>query len=144
MTSKKTLRIVVWVFFLGLLLAFGSIYYVFNMPHRNLAKETPSFTLSATQLISEFKKDEVGANKKYLNQALSISGQVKSVRNLENHGMVFSLEDAMEGVSCSIDSVDVVKYKSKLSTITEGTKASFKGRCSGMLMDIQLINCVPE
>jgi len=144
MTSKKTLRIVIWVFLLGLLFAFGSIYYVFNMPHRDLSKETATYTLTASQLLSEFKKDDVAANKKYLNQALSIRGVVKSVRTLDNHGMVISLEDTMEGVSCSLDSSDVVKFKTQLSTIIEGSKASFKGRCAGMLMDIQLINCVPE
>ena len=92
----------------------------------------------------KFKKDDVAANKKYLNQALSVNGVVKSVRTLDNHGMVISLEDTMEGVSCSLDSSDVVKFKTQLSTITEGSQASFKGRCAGMLMDIQLINCVPE
>ncbi len=144
MTSKRTLRIVVWIFNLGLIIAFSSIYYVFNMPHRNLSTETASYTLKAADLITQFKKDDVEANKKYLNQALSVSGIVKSIRRLENHGIVISLEDAMEGVSCSVDSLDVVKYKTKLSAIKEGSSASLKGRCSGMLMDIQIINCVPE
>jgi hypothetical protein len=63
---------------------------------------------------------------------------------LDNHSKVFSLEDEMEGVSCTVDSADVVKNYSKLTQFTKGSNVTFKGRCSGMLMDIQIINCVPE
>ena len=144
MTKKKTLRLVLWVFVIGLIAAFASIYYVFNMPRRNLSKENALYSLEAKQLISEFKKDETSSNAKYLDKAISITGEIKSIRTLDNHSMVFSLEDAMEGVSCTVDSADVVRYSSKISSVKMGSKATFKGRCSGMLMDIQVINCVPE
>ncbi len=144
MTRKKVIRIVLWVFVIGLIAAFSSIYYVFNMPRRNLAKENAVYSLEAKQLISDFKKDEASSNAKYLDKAIAVTGEIKSIRTLDNHSMVFSLEDSMEGVSCTVDSADVVVYSSKLSAVKIGSKAAFKGRCSGMLMDIQVINCVPE
>ena len=144
MTTKKTIRIVLWIFVIGLIAAFSSIYYVFNMPRRNLAKENAVYSLEAKQLMSEFKKDENSSNTKYHDKAISVNGEIKGIRTLDNHSMVFSLEDAMEGVSCTVDSADVVGYSSKLSTVKIGSKATFKGRCSGMLMDIQVINCIPE
>ena len=144
MTRKKTIRLLLWIFVIGLIAAFSSIYYMFNMPRRNLAKENAVYSLGAKQLISEFKKDENSSNKKYLDKAISVRGEIKSIRTLDNHSMVFSLEDAMEGVSCTVDSADVVEYSSKLSSVKIGSYAAFKGRCSGMLMDIQVINCVPE
>jgi len=144
MTKRKTVQWVLWIFLIGLIAAFAAIYYAFNMPHRNLANEKSSYILSAKQLISDFRNDETIATQKYLNQAISVSGEIKGIRNLENHSIVFSLEDAMEGVSCTVDSADAVTYSSKLVQFKTGSKGSFKGRCSGMLMDIQIINCVPE
>jgi len=144
MTKRKTVQWVLWIFLIGLIAAFAAIYYAFNMPRRNLANEKSSYILSAKQLISDFRNDETIATQKYLNQAISVSGEIKGIRNLENHSIVFSLEDAMEGVSCTVDSADAVTYSSKLVQFKTGSKGSFKGRCSGMLMDIQIINCVPE
>jgi len=144
MTKRKTVQWLLWIFLIGLIAAFAAIYYAFNMPRRNLANEKSSYILSAKQLISDFRNDETIATQKYLNQAISVSGEIKGIRNLENHSIVFSLEDAMEGVSCTVDSADAVTYSSKLVQFKTGSKGSFKGRCSGMLMDIQIINCVPE
>ena len=144
MAKLKTFRIILWIFLIGLVVGLSAVYYVFNKPRRNVSKETAAFTLDAKQLISDFKIDEAAATKKYLNQAIMVKGEIKSVRTLDNHSMVFSLEDEMEGVSCTVDSADVVSNSSKLSQLVKGSAGTFKGRCSGMLMDIQVINCVPE
>ena len=144
MANRKVLRALVWFFVIGLIFAFSAIYYAFNMPHRNIAKENAAYTLTAKQLISEFQKDESAANTKYLNKVIAVSGEIKGIRTLDNHSMVFSLEDAMEGVSCTVDSADVVNNTLKLSQLKSGEMGTFKGRCSGMLMDIQIINSSPE
>jgi hypothetical protein len=144
MTNRKTVRILLWIFLIGIIAAFSAIYYVFNMPRRNISKESAAYTLDAKQLISEFKKDETAATAKYLDKAISVKGEIKNIRTLDNHSMVFSLEDEMEGVSCTVDSADVVKNASKIAGLTKGSTGIFKGRCSGMLMDVQVINCVTE
>jgi hypothetical protein len=144
MNNKKAVRLVLWLFLIGLIAAFGAIYYVFNMPRRNLSRENAVYTLTAKQLISEFKNGEATATAKYLDKAIAVSGEIKGIRTLDNHTVVYSLEDEMEGVSCSVDSADAVRNSLKLTRFVKGSIVSFKGRCSGMLMDIQMINCVPE
>jgi len=144
MTKREILRIFLWILLVGIVVGSASVYYVFNMPRRNISKEKAVYTLEAKQLISEFKKDEDSATKKYLDKTISVKGEIKSIRELNNHGMVFSLEDGMEGVSCSVDSADVVNNAFKIAQFSKGSTGTFKGRCSGMLMDIQIINCVPE
>ena len=145
MTKKlKTFRIIFWIFLIGIVVGSAGVYYVFNMPRRDISKEKAVYTLDAKLLISDFKSDEVLATKKYLDQTITVKGEIKSIRTLDNNSMVFSLEDEMEGVSCTVDSADVVNYSSKLTQFTKGSTGTFKGRCSGMLMDIQVINCVPE
>lgn len=144
MVKLKTFRIILWIFLIGIVVGVSGVYYVFNMPRRNIAKETAVYTLEAKQLISDFKSDEALATKKYLDKTISVKGEIKNIRTLDNHSMVFSLEDEMEGVSCTVDSADVVNNSSKLGQFVKGSTGTFKGRCSGMLMDIQVINCVPE
>ena len=144
MTKREILRIFLWTVLVGVVIGSASVYYVFNMPRRNISKEKAVYTLEAKQMISEFKKDEDSATKKYLDKTISVKGEIKSIRTLNNHGMVFSLEDEMEGVSCSVDSADVVNNALKIAQLVKGSTGTFKGRCSGMLMDIQVINCVPE
>lgn len=144
MTKLKTYRIILWIFLIGIVIGSAGIYYVFNMPRRNISKEKAVYTLEAAQLISEFQKDEAAATVKYLDKTIAVKGEIKSVRTLDNQSMVFSLEDEMEGVSCTIDSADVVSNSAKIAQLTKGSTGTFKGRCSGMLMDIQIINCIPE
>ncbi|MCX6238593.1 MAG: hypothetical protein NTY07_13705 [Bacteroidia bacterium] len=144
MIKRKTLRILLWIILAGIVVATSAVYYVFNKPRRNISKESAVYTMEAKQLISEFKKDEDSATKKYLDKTITVKGEIKSIRTLDNQSKVFSLEDEMEGVSCTVDSADVVKNYSKLTQFTKGSNVTFKGRCSGMLMDIQIINCVPE
>jgi len=144
MAKLKTFRIILWIFLIGLVVGVAGVYYVFNMPHRNVSREKAVYTLDAKQLISDFKKDETSATAKYLDKAIAVKGEIKGIRTLDNHSMVFSLEDEMEGVSCTVDSADVVNNSAKLAQLTKGSIGLFKGRCSGMLMDIQVINCVPE
>jgi len=144
MTKREILRIFLWTVLVGVVVGSASVYYVFNMPRRNISKEKAVYTVEAKQLISEFKKDEDSSTKKYLDKTISVKGEIKSIRTLKNHGIVFSLEDEMEGVSCSIDSADVVNNALKITQLIKGSTGAFKGRCSGMLMDIQVINCVPE
>ena len=144
MAKRKILHIFLWIFLIAMVLGVSAVYYVFNKPRRNLSNEVAVYTLDAKQLISEFKKDESVATKKFLDQAISVKGEIKSIRTLDNQSMVFSLEDEMEGVSCTVDSADVVKNSTKLTQLSKGSVGTFKGRCSGMLMDIQVINCVPQ
>jgi DNA polymerase II small subunit/DNA polymerase delta subunit B len=141
---KKIFRLLLWIFLIGIVAGISTVYYVFNKPRRNISKEIAVYSMDARQLMVEFKTNEDLATKKYLNQTIAVKGEITSIRTLTNKSKVFSLEDDIEGVSCTVDSADVVKNASKISKLTKGTIGSFKGRCSGMLMDIQIINCVPE
>lgn len=144
MTRRRTLRMVLWIALIGIITVIAAVYYVFNKPHRNISKEDASYTVTARDLIAEFQADENAATAKYLEKVISVTGIIKSIRTLDNHNMVFSLDDQMAGVSCTVDSADVEKYRSKLELYTTDAIGGFKGRCTGMLMDIQLTDCVPE
>jgi len=143
MERRKIFKSAIYVVLAAIIVGVISVWYVFNKPHRDVANEKALFNLTAQQLITEYQSNENNANTKYLNQVIVVTGKIAALKNLENGSFVVSLEDEMQGVTCSIDSVDVQKYQKKLNEFTPGSQATIKGRCSGMLMDIQLLNCVP-
>lgn len=118
-------------------------YYLYNKPHDDMAIQTPEFTLSAQELIDAYAADETASNTKFSGKILEVSGIVVAKSEGAGGSYSISLGDAMSGVSCTVDSADVAPFKAILDKITEGDAVTFRGRCDGMLTDVQLSRCVP-
>lgn len=144
MEKRKIFRLAVYLVLAAIIIGSISVWYVFNKPHRDIASEKALFNLTAQQLMTEYQTNENSANEKFLNQVIVVTGKIAGVKSLENSSFIVSLEDEMQGVTCSFDSSDVQKYKKMFTDFTPGSQATIKGRCSGMLMDVQLLNCVPK
>lgn len=122
-------------------LLIGAIgYYYYNRTTSSLENTTPDFVLSADDIFSEFEKNEVDANKKFLDKVIEVSGTVQSFsnENLADRNVTLQTESGMFGVICKLDSTYDAKY-----TVAEGNKIKIKGVCTGMLMDVVLIRCIP-
>jgi len=132
---KIILIITGFILFFGL----GATYYVFNKPHRNIAKERPAFIMEASELFEEFNMNEDLGNKKFGNQVIQVSGKVTEIPMDEN-GISFILNNSMEAVNCTID----VQYEDKVKKIKLGGKVTLKGKCDGfdMIMGVVLIKCI--
>lgn len=73
---------------LALLLTLAvSVYFYLYSGHRDIASEGTDFTLSITQLQSEFGSNESVANKKYLDKVLELSGKLTATEP-ENKAIV--------------------------------------------------------
>lgn len=121
---------------LGILLAGGIAYFMYNKPHRDVASEKPAFTLSADQLFDEYEADEAAANTKYLDQTVEVSGTIAEVgtNDAGQNFVILAAENAMiGGVSAT--------FQENTDGLTEGQSVSLKCRCTGKLMDVVLINC---
>ena len=122
------------------IVAGGVAYKMYNKPHRDIGSEEAVATLSADELFTAFDEDEAAANAIYLDQVIEVSGIVDEVTEDAEGSTVVVLKAEtamMGGVSATFD-----------PSINEtGTKAGdfmrIKGRCTGMLMDVVLINCFP-
>lgn len=129
---KKVLIFIV----VGLVVAVGVVYFVYNKPHRDVASEDAKFVLTADQLFDEYEADEAAANTKYLDQTVEVSGEIAELGT--NDGgqafVILAAENAMiGGVSAT--------FEGERSALAVGQQVSLKCRCTGKLMDVVLINC---
>ena len=119
-----------------LLLCGGAIigYRMYNKPHRSAATEN-AVELTAMRLASEYEKDEAGANKKYLGNAVQVSGTVSEISvNQQNKPVIILMGADMSGVQCTLqDNAAVVK---NVYSIT------IKGFCTGYLSDVIMDRCI--
>jgi len=130
---NKYLKIFLIVFGVGLTLGLCGVYYVFHMPHRNLADEKPSIVTSAKGLFDDFSKDETIGNKKYGNKAIQVSGKVVDIKVTDKDATIV-LADETSGVTCSFDSATVVDHKAEFQKIKVGYATSVRGQCDGLDM----------
>lgn len=98
--------------------------------------------VQASELLAEFAADEAAATAKYVGtseQAIEVSGTIRSMDNAEGGKVTVVLEtdDALAGIVCEFTGADVP------GTWRAGTTVTVKGICTGMLMDVVLVRCVP-
>jgi len=139
---KKFLKIALIVGGVGLVAGLSVFYWVFNKPHRNVEGEKPAFVMAAADLYSEYSTNEDASNAKYINKVLQVNGEVAEITIGENEATIV-LVDAMEGVSCALDSTQTVDMKDKLKALKQGDKVTLKGKCDGydMIMGVVLTKC---
>ena len=139
---KKRLKIFLIVALIGLVSGLSTVYYVFNMPHRDVENETPAYTLDANALFNEYNSDEEAGNLKFADQVLKVQGKVVDITTNGSEVSII-LDDEMEGVNCAIDSLSAVQSKELLSDLEIGDEISLKGKCDGfdMIMGVVLTNC---
>lgn len=125
------------VFFIGVLISYG--LYQYNRPHEGTATKESSFQLAASTIFNEFETDEVTAGNKYNDKIVAVSGEITDV-GIEDDGTVKVTLEAggmMGGVICQMDS----NFEGNFEI---GETKTFKGVCTGYLMDVILIRCVEE
>ena len=126
----------------SLMIGIGTAAYftVFMRPQENLSDAKADYTLNTKQIVDEFTFSEDSANKKFLNKIIEISGPLASVEKNKDSSVNIILrnEGEISGVSCSLLQ-EVIK---DTSLIKIGQTVTLKGKCSGMLMDVILNNCV--
>lgn len=115
-------------------------YYLYNKPAKGIESVKADVTIDAPTLFSSYENDETTSNQKFLGKVVEVEGVVQNMNCLRdgNSSITLKTNNEMFGVICNLDSLhakDVI-YK-------EGEKAKLKGVCTGMLMDVVLIKCIP-
>lgn len=124
---------------LALLTGLGFAYYLYNKPHQGISDETPAFSLKAETLVSEYDRDEKKANAKYLGKIVEVQGVIaeKSKDKTGNYNVTLQGPD-LAGIGCEFEQ----KAQNKLTSLKEGQEVKIKGICTGVLMDVVLVDCV--
>lgn len=106
----------------------GFTYYINNAGKRDLLKEETKYTVTARQLLNEFSQNEETATRKYLNQAIALSG---------------TITDASKG-ELILDAHTICTLQDVEKLLEKGKKISVKGRVVGfdnLLGEIKIDNC---
>ncbi len=111
----------------GILICAAGIYWILN----DTGGQTTS--ISADQIAEEFKADETAATSKYGGEKLLVTGKVAEVS--ESGELIMLKTD--EGIFISCAMTEKVTQAGQL----QGSEVSIEGICSGLLMDIQFIQC---
>ncbi|MBL0358598.1 MAG: hypothetical protein IPP72_17815 [Chitinophagaceae bacterium] len=126
-TKKGWLKKILIAAILLLLVGAGAAWYFFTQKFEDTASTKAEYTVNALDLISEFKKSDSAANKKYSEKIITVNGKITSVEsadttvnlkitNPEGSYIIFAFQQK--------DLADVKKIK-------EGDSVSIKGSCSG-------------
>jgi len=118
----------------------GAGFYLYNKPHQNIRSAEADFRMTAAELFSEYEADEAAANGKYLGKVIEVTGVVQESGSDEEGKTSITLEGGgmMFGVICKLDDFS----EAKRTEFAEGEQVTFKGECTGMLMDVVLVRCV--
>lgn len=120
-------------------LAAGVGYYMYNKPTESLKNMKVQVSMTSDALFTAFEQDETAANKAYLDKVVEVKGKIQSL-NSDTSGVSVSLNttSGMFGVIC--------KFENKETDINQyqvGQEVKLKGICTGYLMDVVLVRCVP-
>jgi len=134
MMKKKTIRVGVLLSLLCLATGAVIVYRMYNQPHRSAETEN-AVAMSAKQLAEEYERDEAGANKKYLGNAVQVNGTVSEVSvNQQNKPVIVLAGTGMSGIQCSL--------LKETDGIKKGDAVTIKGFCSGYLTDVVIDRCI--
>jgi tRNA_anti-like len=125
------------ILILVLVLSGLGIYHAFK-PHSNVSGEDAVANLSAPDLYQDFQHDENAANKKWVGKVIEVSGIISSVNESADYVSVNLKAVADGGVNCSI----AIKDLDPEEKFKKGDSLTIKGKCTGFLMDVNLVDCV--
>jgi hypothetical protein len=132
-------RTILWTgIALLLLLAFAWAYYLYVKPHQSAAGETADFSVDADSLYSQYQTDEHAADQKYLGKVIEVSGKLDEIQHSGNSEVwILSPQPGGGGINCQLFAGIKIDSKPKA-----GDAVTIKGRCTGFLMDVNLVDCV--
>jgi hypothetical protein len=117
-STKTILSILIPLLVLGILVA---VYYL-RQPDNIKSKRT-EFQLSSLALNKEFLINDSAANQKYGSKVIEVTGPVANIRASEMHGTIITMDDAMMGMKCILDTT----IKTLPAEVKIGSSVKIKG-----------------
>lgn len=124
---------------IALITGIGFGYYLYNKPHQSIADESPAFSIDVKTIVGDYETDEKKANDKYLGKIVEVRGLIseKTLDNKGNYNIILQGPD-LSGVGCEFEP----NAQTSLTKLKEGQEVVIKGICTGVLMDVVLVDCV--
>ncbi|MBX2840889.1 MAG: OB-fold putative lipoprotein [Flammeovirgaceae bacterium] len=117
----------------------GFSTYMYNKPRKNIIDAGAKYKVSSKKLFADFESNENQANKRYLNQVIEVAGSVKEVSKNQQGDFIVVLDS--DGGFGTVRGTLIKNQKLEIDKIKEGEAITLKGICTGMLLDIILVDC---
>lgn len=105
----------------------GIAWYIFTDSFKDTAHEKSAYTVNAIDLISEFKKNDSAANKKYSEQIITVNGKITSIETADTTVNLKITNPEGSYILFAFQQKDMAAAKA----VKEGDSVSIKGSCSG-------------
>jgi hypothetical protein len=106
----------------------------------NTAQEEQYIKITASELLSEYKANQVAADDKYKNKIIEVSGTINSIGKdvLDTpYVTIGGSSDIFTNIQCMFAKGD----QSQLINLQKDTKITLRGNVSGYMMNVLLTNC---
>ena len=104
-----------------------------------VSSKTSSYTLTAEQLLSEYKADEAAADNKYKGKVVLISGPIRqSGKFMGTAYIVIGGHGFLDGVQC------MFRESARNASLAKDSQVTVKGEVGGRKGNVLLRNCTLE
>lgn len=112
-------------------------YYQWNRPVASNVDKAADMTITATDLEAAYTANEADANTKYNDKLVQVSGVVSKIENEAGKTSIYlNTNNPMAAVICELEN------GSDVSNIKDGDNVSIKGKPTGILSDVVMVQCV--
>ena len=130
MKKKIIIKLAVGVAIIGTLIGGGSAAYMFYRPHRDVQSAKTDYSITNSEIVSEYLKDKQAADNKYLaadgdSKILEVTGTVKKISENYNDQKVILLKE--EGDHAGVSATFTVETNHKVSDLKIGETVTVKG-----------------
>jgi len=132
------------LFLLVGLLVLGGLawaWYMYQKPHQGVEGVKADFKIDAGTLFVRFQQDENKADSQFLDKVVEVKGRVASIEKTDSTlNVELQAGAGPGGINCNVASAK----GDRAGLPKKGEVIMVKGRCSGFLMDVNLVDCVIE
>lgn len=131
MNKGKVIKLIAFIAFIGGVAGSAIVYYMFNMPHRDVSAARIDMTVEASTLVNEFLTDAKTANQKYLDESgdskiLLVSGKVVSISE-DYNGDAVALINSGSNSPAGVSATFVPASRDEVMNLAVGQQISIKG-----------------
>lgn len=103
--------------------------------------EGSAISLSAEQVVNEYKRNEVAADQKYKGKVLQVHGQIDAIGKDLTNTMYVVLNGGGEFELRAVQCFFHDRHEAQLGSLSKGQIVKIQGKCDGLMMNVLLKNC---
>ena len=126
--------------FLFIIIGFGSLDELENLDQspKVTSDSNPSVTISASKLYKEYNENEIAADEKYKGKIIEVTGVIRDIGNdiMDNAYITLVGNEYFGDIQCYFNE------KSVVAKLSKGERITVIGSCSGLMINVQINNCI--